>query len=78
MGKYFLRLARSGHFVLVGLGSIADISGRNLMPVLRQEEAISLLGRDFEAVGNDIRFAMSQHKALVEAKDQDQLELALR
>ena len=78
MGEYFLRLARNGHFFLVGLGSIVDISGKSLMPTPRQEETTSLLGRDFQAVGNDIRFAMSQHQALVAAKDQKQLELALR
>jgi len=42
-----------------------------------QEERISPLGRDFLAVGNDIRFAMAEHKALVAANDQKQLELAL-
>ena len=78
MGKYFLRLARSGHFFLLGLGSIADISGESLMPMTREEETTSLLGRDFLAVGNDIRFAMSEHKALVAARNQKQLELQLR
>ena len=78
MAKYFLQLARSGHFFLLGLGSIADISGKSLMPITRQEETTSLLGRDFQAVGDDIRFAMSEHKALVAAMNQEQLELALR
>lgn len=77
MGKHFLRLARNGHFFLLGLGSIADISGAGLDSMSPQEERISPLGRDFLAVGNDIRFAMAEHKALVAANDQKQLELAL-
>ena len=79
MGEYFLRLARNGHFLLLGLGSVADMSGQSLVPITCQEEEItSLIGRDFQAVGNDIHFAMSQWKALMTAKNQQQLELALR
>ena len=78
MGEFFLRFARSGHCFLVGLGSIADISGNSFMPIAHQEQTTSPLGRDFQAVGDDIRFAMSEHKALMATKDQEQLELALR
>lgn len=78
MGKYFLRFARSGHFFLLGLGSIADISGNGLISITPQEEMLSPLARDFQAVGDDIRFAISQYKTTVQAKDPNQLELTLR
>ena len=77
MGEFFLRFARNGHCFLLGLGSLADISGKSFMSFEPQEEGISGIGRDFQAVGDDIRFAMSQQKALMPPKDQDQLELAL-
>ena len=78
MAEFFIKFARNGHLFLVGLGSITDISGKTLMSITEQEQTISALGRDFQAVGNDIRFAMSQYKAMAAVKDQEQLELALR
>lgn len=81
MGRHLLRLGQTGHFILLGIGSIMDISGMNTFVTRSSESPLSAIGRDFQKVGGDLAFVMGNENLLNEpnaTSSEKQLELSIR
>jgi hypothetical protein len=80
VGKYLFKLGKGGHLILLGMGSILDISGTHPFLNRYEDMPVSTIAADFDKVGGDIAYILGHEDLLNNAlppSSEKQLELAI-